>query len=110
MTAVSRRTAELALVALQAAIATERRNGRSMPAEIRRALDELHAAATAPLSFERQNVTPVAVAGHRWLTAQAVADRTGVNVRTVQRKAKRGRIPAQRAGRTWLIEWEEPHG
>lgn len=44
--------------------------------------------------------------GVRVLTPQIVAERLGVETRTVQKWCAQGRLPAQKPGRDWLISEE----
>ena len=41
-----------------------------------------------------------------WLTTQAAADRLDVDPRTVRRACQEGRLPARRAGRSWVVSRE----
>ena len=100
---VSTRSAELALMALGAALARNRHNGAPVPADVTEAINELHAAVVAG-SGQKGDAQPPPPAV--LVSPQLAAQRLGVSVRTIARWAADGKIPATKVGRRgWVIHW-----
>lgn len=102
---VSRRTAELSLLAIDAVLRRTKHNGTAPPPDLVRAVRELHAAAA--VSPSRQSLPPIPAATVTYLSTRQAALRLGVSNRTVERRASAGLIPASRLGKSWRIHWNE---
>lgn len=109
---ISRRSAELALRALEETLAAvERRNGGrvALAPDAVRALRELATAAASSddLAASGKNARrPIQRrASSKWLEAAEVARRSGVKPRTLRWRAEHGKIPARRVAGRWLIKW-----
>lgn len=105
MSEIGTRTAELAYVALKAAVrlAAPQRNGRGLPGDVQRALFELKAAAATRSTLDPEAV-PLPL--FEQIDAPEAARRLGISIRAVQARCAAGTLPAVRVGqRQWLIEW-----
>jgi excisionase family DNA binding protein len=105
MTDISPRTAQLAFVALGAAVrmAAPRRNGAALPDDVIAALLELGRAAAGT---ELGQVAPPPRHSEQ-LDVATAATRLGISARAVRKRITTGHLPARKVGATWLVELEE---
>jgi len=64
----------------------------------------INALTSGRVPLAEQGIAPESTATGRWFTTQQAAETLGISDRAVRQRITRGRLPARRQGRDWIID------